>query len=529
MATPETKPPVVSLSVPAEEPAPKGLFRRSPLAIVLVDGQSHCIIDANDAFCSLSGYERPELGGLSVHKIHASEPNDAEEQLFLAVACGDDTPRHLMLRTKDGSEMEMEVRAVPMDGVRGTLLALYIRDVRDERRVERDKGNLQSQLWMAQKHEAVGRLAAGIAHDFNNLLSAVMLTTESLRERLGEDERVGVDLDIISEAGLRARELTGELLAFSGRQALEPRALSLNDVVLGMESLVRRTLPANIELSIHPAPGTTAVSADPVQMQQVLLNLVVNARDAMPEGGRLVIALHEVEVDEEFARAYTSIRPGPHVMLGVTDTGVGMDEETQARIFEPFFTTRERGNGVGLGLATVYGIVKQSGGSIWVTSQPGMGTTFRVYLPLISESGLQPYTPEERPKGTVRRGSEHILLAEDNESVRMLTARMLRDLGYEVTEACSGNEALSIYDELWPTEGPHPVDLLVTDVVMPEISGLELVRRLRLKKEDLKALFISGYLGSSGPEESQVPIEPLLPKPFTKVELAHALRTVLER
>jgi PAS domain S-box-containing protein len=496
--------------------------------MLLVDGRSRRMVDGNEAFCRLSGYERSELSGRSVQEIHTGEAAEVDEHLLLAVACGDDGPRHYSLRTKEGSELNVDIQAVPLEGTRGRLLALYVRDARGEREAERDRSALQSQLWMAQKHEAVGRLAAGIAHDFNSLLSAVMLTTESLRERLAQDEEACGNLDIIAEAGLRARELTGELLAFSGRQMLEPRPLSLNDVVRAMESLIRRTLPADIDISIHPASEAAAVSADPAQMQQVLLNLVLNGRDAMPDGGRLVITVQEVELDEEFARDYSFVHPGPHVMLSVTDTGMGMDEETQARIFEPFFSTRERGSGAGLGLATVYGIVKQSGGTIWVTSQPGIGTTFRVYLPRIDESGLETYTPEERRSGSAGRGSEHVLLVEDDESVLKLTARMLRDLGYQVTEAHSGDEALEIHDELWPHSGPHPIDLLVTDVVMPGTSGLELGRRIRLKREDLKILFISGYLDPSGTEESRVPIEPLLPKPFTKLEMAQALRTLLD-
>ncbi len=525
---PEIHPPTPR--TPDLERIPEGLFRRSPLPTLLVDVRSRRIIDANEAFCQLSGHDRTELQGMPICEIHGSRPGEVEEDLVLAVACEDRTARRRSLTARDGSAIEVEIQAAPLEGPRGTLLALYVRDVRDDLRAERDRGRLQSQLWMAQKHEAVGRLAAGVAHDFNNLLSAVLLTAESLRDRLAEDEEARQDLGVVVDAGLRARELTGELLAFSGRQMLEPRPLSLNDVALGMESLIRRTLPANIDLSVQPAPGGTVVNADPAQMQQVLLNLIVNARDAMPGGGRLVVALQEVELDEEFARDYASVQAGPHVMLSVTDTGVGMDEETRARIFEPFFSTRERGTGTGtgLGLATVYGIVKQSGGSIWVTSQPGVGTTFRVYLPAIPAAALGESRPEERRAGDVRGRGEHVLLAEDDESVRVLTSRMLRDLGYEVTEARSGDEALDLHDEMWPRSGPHPVDVLVTDVVMPGTSGLELARRLRLKREDLRILFISGYLDPSGVENSRAPVEPRLSKPFTRIELAGALRALLD-
>ncbi len=503
-----------------------GLFWRSPVPIALVDENSRRIVEVNQAFCGLLGYDRNELVRLSMDELDTAPPSDVEEHLLAAVRSERQPVRRHAFRAKGGAEITVETRVTPLEGTRGTLLALHVRDVRDEHRAEQDRSTLQARLWMAQKHEAVGRLAAGIAHDFNNLLSAVMLTTESLRKQLADKEDACEDLDIIAEAGLRARELTGQLLAFSGRQMMEPRPLRLNDVVAGMEGIIRRTLPEDIDLTIELANGMTAVSADPAQMQQVLLNLVVNARDSMRGGGRLVVAVQEAVLDEAFARSHTSVNPGPHVMLSVTDTGCGMDEETQARIFEPFFSTQEYGGAVGLGLATVYGIVKQSGGTIWVTSQPGVGTTFRVYLPRIEASSLPTPIPEGHRTGSVTGGTEHVLLVENEPRVRELAGRILRDLGYAVTEASSGDEALELHDELWPHSGPHPIDFVVTDVVMPGISGLELIRRLRIKREDLKALFISGYLDPSSVENSKVPIEPLLSKPFTKVELAGAVRAL---
>ncbi len=510
------------------ERAPDGLFRHSPVPIVLVDGHSRLIVDANRAFCRLIGYGRSELAGMSLSQIDTAPAKELEDMLLLAMTSGSrDAHRH-PLRAKGGGTLTGEIRAAPLGDEHGRVVALYVRDTSDEERAEQQRNELESQLWKAQKHEAVGRLAAGIAHDFNNLLSAVMLTTESLRTHLADDEEAHEDLDVIAEAGLRARELTGQLLAFSGRQVMEPRPIDLTEVVSGMEGIIRRTLRADIDLTIEAAVETAAVTADPAQMQQVLLNLVVNARDAMPGGGTLVISVQEVMLDDDFAESHTSVRPGRHVMLSVTDSGMGMDEETQARIFEPFFSTREYGSGVGLGLATVYGIVKQSGGTIWVTSEAGAGTTFRVYLPHIEGACLPaPVSEGERTESPMTE-TEHVLLVEDEPSVRRVASRILGDLGYEVTEASSGNEALEIYQELRPADGTHPIDFVVTDVVMPGISGLELVRRLRIEREGLRALFISGYLDPSDLESSEVPIEPLLSKPFTKGELAQAIGMLLE-
>lgn len=519
--------------MPDVERAPDGLFRCSPVPIVLVDGRSRLIVDANQAFCQLVGYGRSELASMSLEQIDTASAKELEDLLLPAtISKGRGEHRH-PLRAKGGGTLTVEIRTAPLADEHGRVVALYVRDTSDEERAEQQRDELESQLRKAQKHEAVGRLAAGIAHDFNNLLSAVMLTTESLRTHLADDEEAGEDLDAIAEAGLRARELTGQLLAFSGRQMMEPRPVDLTEVVSGMEGIIRRTLPANIDLTIEKGVQTAAVTADPSQMQQVLLNLVVNARDAMPGGGTLVISVQEVMLDDDFAESHTSVRPGPHVMLSVTDSGMGMDEETQARIFEPFFSTREYGSGVGLGLATVYGIVKQSGGTIWVTSEAGAGTTFRVYLPHLEGGGPPSPVPEEERTEEERTESpttetEHVLLVEDEPSVRRIASRILGELGYEVTEASSGNEALNIYHELRPADGPHPIDFVVTDVVMPGISGLELVRRLRIEREGLRALFISGYLDPSNLESSEVPIEPLLSKPFTKVELAQAIGMLFE-
>ena len=499
------------------------LFARSPFPTLIVDHHARCVVAANPAFARLLGHGGADSGGTPLHELGLDD--EAVEELL---APGDERPRYGRLSAGDGSEVDVELRVVPVGDVDDALVAVFARGVADERQAERDRIRLQSQLWMAQKHEAVGRLAAGIAHDFNNLLSTVLLTTESLRDRLGPMEWGTMsDLDVIVDAGLKARDLTRELLAFSGRQMLKLRPVSMNRIVTDMRALLRRTLPEDIDLVLRPSTQPAAVNADPAQMQQVLLNLVVNARDAMPSGGHLVIQVHEVELDADFARDYVTVQPGPHVMLSVTDTGMGMDAETQARIFEPFFSTRERGAGTGLGLATVYGIVKQSGGSIWVTSEPGVGTTFRIYLPRVAASELPERSAAAEVDVNVVGGTEHILVVEDEESVRRTTARILRELGYQVSEAADPGTAMELHDELWPREGHHPVDVVLTDVIMPGMSGVELARRLHEKREDLPVLYMTGYLDPGG-EDERLEERVVIPKPFTRAELARRVREALE-
>lgn len=509
-------------------PSQSALFLRSPVPILLVDARSGRISDCNDACSSLLGYSRSEITGMLLEGLTDEPKGRVAEHLLLALACRDDGPRRRVLFARDGSECPLEIRAAPAQEEQGTLVALYLTDVRTRQEAERDRSRLQSQLWMAQKHDAIGRLATGIANDFNNILATVMLTAESLGRRVGDDPVARGELDVIVDGALKARGLTESILAFSGRQMLAPRPMDLNGVVEEMEQIIRRTIPESIDVAFHLDDGETGVNADPSQMQQVLLNLVVNARDAMPSGGHLVISTKQVDLDEEFARDYATVEAGPHVQLSISDTGIGMDEETQARIFEPFFSTRQQGPGAGLGLATVYGIVKQSGGSIWVTSQQGFGTTFSIYLPRID--GISPNDRVAAPDeaDSAPGGSEHVLLVADDPQVRRLTAQVLRRLGYGVTEVASPEAALELHDEIWPERGPHPVDVLVTDIIMPGMSGIELVRRLRLKREDLKVLLVSGHLDPTGLEDEVVVSESHLTKPFTPKELAQKMREALE-
>jgi PAS domain S-box-containing protein len=343
----------------------------------------------------------------------------------------------------------------------------------------------EEQLRQSQKIEAIGRLAGGIAHDFNNILSVILSYGDLLLADLPADDARRPDVTAIRRAGERAAELTTQLLAFSRQQVMSLRVLDLNDAVRSAEQMMRRLLGETIELVVRPAARETSIRADAGQLDQVIMNLAINARDAMPEGGKLTIETAHVVLDEAYAREHLGVAPGPHVMLAVSDTGHGMDREVQARVFEPFFTTKERGKGTGLGLSTVLGIVQQTGGSIWLYSEPVQGTTFKVFFPRATPD-VEPLPPAAAP--ATLRGSETVLLVEDQEEVRRVAREILSRYGYHVVEAASAQEALGAWDR-----PARPFDLLLTDVVMPAMSGRELADRLVAARPGLRVLFMSGY------------------------------------
>jgi len=380
----------------------------------------------------------------------------------------------------------------------------------------------QAQLIQAQKMEAVGRLAGGVAHDFNNLLTIITGRSRLLLERLDPDGPLRRHVQLIDQTAERAAALTQQLLAFSRKQVLQPKVLDLNAVVTSTEKMLRRLIGEDIELLTRRGSDLGSVEADPGQLEQMILNLAVNARDAMPRGGRLTIETANVELDPAFVRRHPGAQPGAHVALVVSDIGMGMDADTQAHLFEPFFTTKGPGQGTGLGLATVYGIVKQSGGYISVESELGRGTSFTIYLPRI-EQAAEAVEPGSDAAGTPQ-GSETILLVEDEDGVRDLTREILEMSGYTVLEARHGAEALVVGEQ-----HPGPIHLLVSDVVMPQMGGRELADRLRALRQGIKVLFMSGYMDDAiGHHGALDPGTNLLPKPFSPDALARKVREVLD-
>ncbi len=379
----------------------------------------------------------------------------------------------------------------------------------------------EEHLRQAQKMEAVGRLAGGIAHDFNNLLTVVLSGAERLEQKHGSDR----NLEAIQHAAERAARLTGQLLAFSRQQLLVPRTLDLDVILEGLHPILDRVLGEDIDLVVRRTPHLRKVFADQGQIEQVIMNLVVNARDAMPEGGKLTLETANVDLDDRYAQGHPGVSPGPHVMLAASDTGFGMDPATQARVFDPFFTTKARGKGTGLGLATVFGIVNQSGGHIWLYSEVGIGTTFKVYFPEVLVDG-QTSSPELEPAAVLDEGGdETVLLVEDEEQVRLMAAETLRGAGYTVLEAQNGDEALGVC-----TRYRNRIDLMLTDVIMPGMSGRRVSDVATSIRSDLAVLFMSGYTDEAilrhGVIEANIPF---LQKPFTPSRLRMKVREVLGR
>jgi two-component system, cell cycle sensor histidine kinase and response regulator CckA len=366
------------------------------------------------------------------------------------------------------------------------LLSSALRELSERERAEAALRKTQEQLLHAQKMEAVGRLAGGLAHDFNNILSVITSYAELVGIDHGTDAALCADIDEIKKASLRATALTRQLLAFSRQQVLSLRVLDLNQSIGAMENMLRRLLGADIDLTTLPASGLWNISADAGQIEQIVMNLAVNSRDAMPQGGQVTIETANVVLDEDDAQAHHGASEGSYVLLALTDTGSGMDKKTLARIFEPFFTTKETGKGTGLGLATVFGIVNQSGGHILVSSEPGKGTTFKVYFPRVT--GAAEVRPSDRPGPDSSRGSETILLVEDDDQVRAVARGILRRNGYVVLEASNGGEALLICEQ-----HASKIHLLLTDVVLPRMSGRQLAERLGAARPGMKVLFMSGY------------------------------------
>ena len=466
---------------------------------------------------TITGYPQAELVGRSLFSLlPEAGARDAQARLSDARAGADVSPFfEAELVRKDGTRvlLEVHVTSVLKGGYPVASLGVA-RDITERR-------NLEDQLRQAQKMEGIGRLAAGVAHDFNNLLTAIGGRCYLVLNRLTSENPIRREIEIIQGAAERAAKLTHQLLAFSRKQVLEPRVLDLNVTVTGIESLLRRMIREDIEIATALDPAAGRVKADAGQIEQVLLNLGVNAGDAMPQGGRLTLATGNVTLDAAYARTHAEVEPGPYVMLSVSDTGHGMTVEVQAHIFEPFFTTKEVGKGTGLGLATVYGIAKQSGGHITVYSEPGHGTVFKLYLPRVEEA---PGTAEpEGPVEITRRGSETVLLVEDDEPLRTLAREILSIQGYTVLDATSPSEALRLADV-----HPGPIHLLLTDVVMPQMNGRQVADHLLAARPALKVLFMSGYTDAAIVQHGVLETGThFLQKPFTPDGLSRKVREVL--
>jgi len=452
-------------------------------AVVITDRKG-MIAWVNPAFTAIAGYSTEEALGRKPGDLVKSgvHPPEFYKDLWHTILAGHVWRGEITNRRK-GRQLYPEAQTItPVKDARGevTHFVAIKRDLTVEKQ-------LQAQFLQAQKMETVGQLAGGIAHDFNNLITAINGTADLASLGLREGDPLRTDFERIRKTGERAASLTRQLLAFSRKQFMAPEVLDLNAVVTDMQDMLQRLLGEDIELMVMPAQSGGSVLVDRGQVEQLVMNLAVNARDAMPDGGALTIETDDVELDDSYAATHPSVNPGPHVMLAVSDTGVGMGEAIRSRIFEPFFTTKGPGKGTGLGLAMVYGIVKQSGGSIWVYSEPGKGTTFKIYLPRVE--GVQPpREPPPRPTPTAVTGTETILVVEDEEFLRELAARMLQMAGYTVLTASDGEEALQLlgrYDS--------PVHLVLTDVVMPGISGRELATRLATSHASVKVLYTSGY------------------------------------
>jgi PAS domain S-box-containing protein len=472
----------------------------------------------------ISGYGRDELIGLRLHGLLTPE---SLERLVAILGRAHETREFPFqegaIVCKDGRTvfLEVGVRVIEDQGSPAGL-ELIARDVTERRRAEQERRALADQLRQSQKIEAIGQLAGGVAHDFNNLLTVINGYSDLLLSRFDRLDPRRMDLEHIREAGGRAASLTAQLLAFSRRQILRPTVLDLNEAAAVAARILNRLIGENIILTIESGTGPCRFMADPVQVQQVIMNLAINARDAMPEGGQLTIETTNVVLDERFVREHAEGNPGPHVMLAIKDTGTGMDDATKARIFEPFFTTKGLGKGTGLGLSTVYGIVKQSGGLIWVDSAPGKGTVFRIYFPS-AEIPHEAVTAECRDN-TRREGCETILVAEDDFSVKGLVTRGLREQGYKVLDASTGPAALSTASAF-----PGTIHLLLTDVVMPEMSGATLASMIKTARPEIKVLFVSGHTDDSIVRHGVLgPRAAFLQKPFTTDTLARKVREVID-
>jgi PAS domain S-box-containing protein len=476
------------------------------------------IVYANKKCEEIMGYQRADLYSedFDFRTLIAAESSELVRSLFEGYMKGREAdPYDCRLVTKSGRRIDTIITTTLMNYEGSIAILGIITDITERKRLE-------AQLFWSQKMETVGRLAGGVAHDFNNILTTIRSYVELGMMHLHPEDPLNGNFQEILKASDRAANLTTQLLAFSRRQRTEKRVISLNEAIRNMEKMLRRLIGENIELVTRMTKDLGRVKADVGQVEQVIVNLCVNARDAMPEGGRLTLSTANVTFGEQHVRRHVWATPGRRVMLAVSDTGVGLTEEVKAHLFEPFYTTKELGKGTGLGLATSYGIVRQNRGNITATSKPGKGTTFKIYFPRVDEEPEPLPMPDE--SGDPPRGSERVLLVEDDPSVRKVTVQVLSGQGYTVLEAPNGEEALRVARN--DPEGE--IHLLMTDVVMPRMSGVNLANLLREERPGLRVLFFSGYTGDGLDEQSlRDPDVAFLQKPFSPATLARTVYDLL--
>jgi len=483
------------------------------------------VLEISPSIENVSQYKRKELVGMSLYDIYTN-PKERDGFLKLILDRGRVNDFEISLKDKDGSKRPCSITTLLVKDEEGNPIKLVgsMRDISERKQSEGERKKLEAQLQQTQKMEAIGTLAGGVAHDFNNILTTIIGNADLALMDVIKDESLRKEIEEIKIAGERAAALTRQLLAFSRKQIIQPKVLDLNELLTGLEKMLGRLIGEDVEVLMIPEAALWRIEIDPGQMEQVIMNLVVNARDAMPQGGKLTIETANVDLDKAYFRDHVAEgKTGHYVTVAVSDTGIGMDKETQSRIFEPFFTTKERGGGTGLGLSTVYGIVKQSGGFIWAYSEPGQGTTFKVYLPKVAGDA----EPEEKEKTSVvdLTGSETVLIVEDDDSLLNLARKILQLLGYTVLKAENGEEALKVSEE-----HKGPIHLLLTDVVLPGMGGGELAECIQSHRPETKVLYMSGYTDDAIAHQGVLaPGVNFLEKPFTMEGLAKKVREALDK
>ncbi len=496
-------------------------FYTSPDSVNVNRLSDGLFVEINQGFTALTGYTPEEvMGKTSTELVIWADPQDRARLLQGLQERGEVRNLEACFRLKDGRVKTglMSARILQINGE--PCILSITRDITERKSAEEQRANLEAQLFQAQKMESIGRLAGGVAHDFNNMLSVILGYAELMKSRLSADASLLMDLLEIEKAAGRARDITRQLLAFSRKQIIAPKPIQLNELISNTQKTLSRLIGEDIDLCFSPGKDLWRIRCDSSQVDQVLVNLVVNARDAMPDGGKLEIETQNIFLDKGYCRDHPEFTPGQYVLLRVSDTGIGMDKEVLSHAFEPFFTTKEVGKGTGLGLATVYGMVTQNGGVITVESEPGQGTTFSIYLPIMTEEEEEEEKGKEAP---VTPGAGTVLLVEDDEMVRGITMKMLERLGYSVLAPETPGKALSLCER-----GARSIDLLVTDVVMPEMNGTELRERISAIRPGMKVLFMSGYTSDAivhrGVLDEGVHF---ILKPFTINDLARKVREAL--